>query len=156
MPNSYFSFPYVATSFPNAGACSAAVSQCSRNFDTCSSELASGRDGGGGGGGGNYGVTIVVPGGGGTTVAPGNGGGGGGDPLGSASATSICSSLSSEACGGLSGDMCTNGGKSEGGFYIGTGAENAAARPTGACHGLGLRAAGVVAAGVGLGVVNGL
>lgn len=94
-------------------------------------------------------MTIIVPGKGGTTVAP-----KGNPAVGLASATSICSSLSSEACHGLRQEFCSNRGKSTEGFYVGTGAANVAARPTGACNGMGF--AGVVAAGVGLGVMNGL
>jgi len=82
-------------------------------------------------------------------VAP-NGGG----AVGLESATSICSSLSGVACGGLRGDLCSNRGQTTNGFIFGTGAGNAAARPTAACQGMGI--AGMVAAGVGLGVMNGL
>lgn len=78
VPNPYFSFPYVATYFANAGYCSAAISQCSVNYLACTAQL------GGGDGGGRNPVTVVVPGGGGTTV------GGGGTAYGIASAASIC------------------------------------------------------------------
>ncbi|KAK1769890.1 hypothetical protein QBC33DRAFT_304040 [Phialemonium atrogriseum] len=150
--NPYFSFPYAASSFANPGACSAAVSQCSRNYDSCTVELGGNNNGNGGGG---HAVTIVVPGGGGTTVAPAPGVGGGSP--GSASATSICSSLSGVACGGLSRDMCTNRGTSVGRFYFGTGTANVAAATGVPCNGVGVALAGAVGlAGVGFGVVNGL
>ncbi|OTA54323.1 hypothetical protein K449DRAFT_469520 [Hypoxylon sp. EC38] len=54
--NSYFSFPYIPTSFANSVACTSALNQCSRNYDACVSDLA-------GTAAGVYGVTIVVPGG---------------------------------------------------------------------------------------------
>jgi hypothetical protein len=86
---------------------------------------------------------------GGSTVV---GGGQVGITVPTASATSICSSLSSAACGGLQTGLCGNAGVTTGGFYIGTGTGNAAAaRPTGCKMGM----MGVVAAGVGLGIVNG-
>jgi hypothetical protein len=88
--NPYFSFPYAETSFDDSRACSSAVSACSRNYQVCVQNLE---------GGGGFGVTIEVPGDGGTTV------GGGGSSLG-ASATSVCSSLSSEACSGVDPTQC--------------------------------------------------
>ncbi|KAI0151948.1 hypothetical protein F4776DRAFT_658883 [Hypoxylon sp. NC0597] len=130
--NSYFSFPYIPTSFANSVACTSALNQCSRNYDACVSDLA-------GTAAGVYGVTIVVPGGGGTTVAATQG-----TALPSATATSVCSSLSSEACYNLQSSQCTQAGTT-GGFYIGTG--NDAPRPTAACM------AGVIA-GVGLGLMG--
>lgn len=93
------------------------------------------------------GVTVVVPGPGGTTVV---GGGQAGVTLPTASATSICSSLSSVACGGLQSGMCNAAGVTTGGFIIGTGTGNLAARQTGCGVGM------MVAAGVGLGIINGL
>ncbi|KAF4462914.1 hypothetical protein FALBO_10275 [Fusarium albosuccineum] len=90
VPNSYFAFPYAATTFSNEGACTSAVDACSENYDQCVDYL---------GDGGQYGVTIVVPGGGGTTVE------GGGQALGT-SATGVCSSLSSRACGDLEKSDC--------------------------------------------------
>lgn len=70
--------------------------------------------------------------------------------LGVASATSICSSLSSEACFGIASDSCAQFGTattSGGSFVVGT--TNAAARPTVGC----MAAAGVMA-GVGLGIAR--
>ncbi|KAI0172005.1 hypothetical protein GGR52DRAFT_548619 [Hypoxylon sp. FL1284] len=132
--NTYFSFPYIQTSFPNSVACSSALDQCSRNYQACVTGL------GDGGSGQAWGVTVVVPGGGGTTVAATTGTG-----LPAPTATSICSSLSSEACYNLQGSQCTQAGTT-GGFVIGTG--NHAPRPTAAC------VAGVIA-GVGLGLMGG-
>ncbi|KAK3394527.1 hypothetical protein B0H63DRAFT_517649 [Podospora didyma] len=136
VPNPYFSFPYLATYFANAGDCSAAVTQCGSNYAACTAQLA---------GAGGYGVTIVVPGGAGTTIT------GGGVNYGPASATSICNSLAQAACHGLQASMCTLTATSTNGFSFGNGATNAAARPTAGCVGL----AGAMAIGaMGLGIVN--
>lgn len=129
--NPFFSFPYIATSFSNAGACSSAVSQCSANYAACTAGLE--------GQGGSGGVTVVV--GGSTTV-----GASAAVTYATSSATSICSSLSSVACSGIQDSYCTAG--STAGFSVGS--ANAATRPTGMpCVGI---VAGV-AAGVGLGMV---
>ncbi|KAG8164831.1 hypothetical protein KVR01_005106 [Diaporthe batatas] len=134
VPNAYFSFPYIATSFSNAGACSRAVSQCSANYEACTADL----EGGGGGGA----VTIVVPAGnGGTTTIGANAGA----TLPTASATSVCSSLSSVACHSIQGSYCEAG--STAGFTVGS----ANAAPTHMpCMGV---VAGV-AAGVGFGIMG--
>ncbi|KAI0025455.1 hypothetical protein F4780DRAFT_332169 [Xylariomycetidae sp. FL0641] len=124
--NSYFSFPYIRTSFSDQAACTSAVSQCNSNYNACVTQLAS-NDGG-------YGVTVNVPGGGGTTVAATATG-----TLPTATAISVCSSLSSEACYNLKSSRCSSTG------FILSG--HAAARPTAACM------AGVVA-GVGLGIMG--
>lgn len=130
--NQFFSFPYIATSFSNAGACSKAVSQCSVNYAACTAGLE--------GAGGSGGVTVVV--GGSTTV-----GGSAAATYATSSATSICSSLSRVACSGIQDSYCTAG--STAGFSVGS--ANAAARPTGIpCVGI---VAGV-AAGVGFGMVG--
>lgn len=131
VPNVYFSFPYIATSFSNAGACSAGVSQCNANYQACTADLAGANNG--------FGVTIAVPGGGGTTIAPTRA------PVALATATSVCQSLSREACRGLQSSVCTQTGINNG-FFVGT--ANAAPRPTAACM------AGVLA-GVGLGLMGG-
>ncbi|CAN8099059.1 unnamed protein product [Discula destructiva] len=131
--NPYFSFPYIVTSFSNAGACSRAVSQCSVNYAACTAAL-EGVTGGGG-------VTVVV--GGSTTI----GGGAAAVTYPTSTATSVCSSLSSVACFGIQGSVCTAG--STGVFSVGT--ANAAARPTGVpCVGV---VAGV-AAGIGFGIMG--
>ncbi|KAB5579923.1 hypothetical protein GE09DRAFT_1254221 [Coniochaeta sp. 2T2.1] len=144
VPNAYFSFPYAPTSFPDPGACSSAVGACSNNYAACTSRLA-GLAGGGAGG-----VTVVA---GGSTVVGGQGGVT--TTLPAESASSVCSSLSSQACGGLQNGWCNNAGVTTGGFVIGTGSGNAAAaRQTGAIGmGMGM---GVVMVGVGVGVINGL
>lgn len=90
VPNSYFLFPYAQTVFDSEGACSSAVDACSNNYDACVSDLE---------GDLGFPVTIDVPGGGGTTVA-------GGIDLEPASATSVCSSLSSQACSDLESTSC--------------------------------------------------
>ncbi|KAK9770726.1 hypothetical protein SCAR479_12615 [Seiridium cardinale] len=130
--NAYFAFPSIATSFPNAGACSSAVTACSSNYGACTSDLASGT--------GGYGVTINVPGGGGVTVQPTH------TQLALSSATSICASLSSQACHGLVVSRCATAGTT-GGFVVGT-ANAAAARITGMPCVVGM------VAGVGLGVIG--
>ncbi|KAH9887811.1 hypothetical protein F4778DRAFT_420956 [Xylariomycetidae sp. FL2044] len=131
--NSYFQFPYIPTSFANGAACTSALSQCSRNYAACVDGLT-------GDTGGGYGVTIVVPGGGGTTVAPSQ------TTFPQATATSICSSLSSEGCFDLRSGDCAQAGTTSG-FIVGD-QTGGAARPTGACM------AGVIA-GVGLGLMGG-
>ena len=88
--HSYFSFPYAPTEFDDGAICSSAVDACSENYDICTANL---------GGQGDFLVTIDVPGGGGITVDA------TAQDLG-AEATSICSSLSSEACGNLRATSC--------------------------------------------------
>ncbi|KAI0553507.1 hypothetical protein F4679DRAFT_531635 [Xylaria curta] len=128
--NAYFAFPVIPTSFSNAAACTTALRDCSDNYDSCVRGLQGGNAG--------YGVTIQVPGAGGTTVAQVQ------TTLPSATATSVCSTLSLSACHGLSNGLCRAG--TQGGFTIGS--ANGAPRPTAAC------VAGVMA-GVGLGIVGG-
>ncbi|ROW01768.1 hypothetical protein VSDG_02229 [Cytospora chrysosperma] len=132
--NSYFSFPYIATSYSNAAACSRAVSQCSANYAACTANL------GGAGSGGA--VTVVVPAGnGGTTTI----GAAVGTTLPTASATSICYSLSSVACHTIEKSYCTAG--TTAGFTVGSSNAAPANMP---CMGV---VAGV-AVGVGLGVMG--
>ncbi|KAI0100651.1 hypothetical protein GGR51DRAFT_532066 [Nemania sp. FL0031] len=130
LSNSYFAFPVIPTSFSNAAACTTALRDCTDNYDACVEAL-EGADAG-------YGVTIQVPGSGGTTVAQAR------TTLPSATATSVCSTLSLEACHGLSNGLCRAG--TQGGFTVGS--ANRAPRPTAACM------AGVIA-GVGVGIVGG-
>jgi hypothetical protein len=89
--NSYFSFPYAPTTYTDIDQCTSAADACSRNYEACTSGLQ--------GGGNGFAVTIDVPGGGGVTV------GGPAQNLG-ASATAVCASLSSEACGELQPTDC--------------------------------------------------
>lgn len=84
-------------------------------------------------------MTISVPGGGGVTVQPTH------TQLAVSSATSICASLSSQACHGLVVGRCATTGTT-GGFVVGT--ANAAPRITGAPCMVGMMA------GVGLGVIG--
>lgn len=130
MSNSYFAFPIVPTSFSNAAACTSALRDCSDNYDACVKGLQGANAG--------YGVTIQVPGAGGTTMAQAQ------TTLPSATASAVCSTLSLEACHGLSNGLCRAG--TQGGITVGS--ENGAPRPTAAC------VAGVIA-GVGLGIVGG-
>jgi hypothetical protein len=71
--------------------------------------------------------------------------------LGSASATSICSSLSSQACYNIQSSNCAQFGDGAGGSFVisATGNGAAGARPTMGC----MAAAGVVA-GMGLGIAG--
>ncbi|KAL3961583.1 hypothetical protein ACCO45_003106 [Purpureocillium lilacinum] len=101
--NPYFSFPYAPTTFSNSASCAAATRACSSNYNACVTGLQ---------GSGGYGVTINVPGGGGTTVA------GAGSNLG-ASATPLCSSLSSKACAKLDATKCDSYGKGSGASLVG-------------------------------------
>ncbi|KAK0733350.1 hypothetical protein B0T26DRAFT_669766 [Lasiosphaeria miniovina] len=136
VPNPYFSFPYIATSFAGPTDCSAAVSECSVNWAVCTAQLE------GQAGSAPFGVTIVVPGGGGVTV-----GGGAGVTYPTPTATSICNSLVQVACSNLQYSMCTMTGTTASGFYFGT-ANAAAARPTGlGCAGL-VAAAGLAGLGI--------
>lgn len=89
--NSYFPFPYAGTTFTDRNACSAAVTTCSKNYDTCVTKVQQG-DG--------YAVTIAVPGGGGKTVT------GPAKNVGGPEATSICSSIRSQACGQIEATGC--------------------------------------------------
>ncbi|KAF9869816.1 hypothetical protein CkaCkLH20_12733 [Colletotrichum karsti] len=120
VPNQYFPFPFIAMSL-DRGECSDAVQQCSRNYESCVTQL---------NGDAGFGVTVAVPGGGGTTVAATR-------PDVGTSATPICSSLSSQACHGINNDQCSQTTTVSGVFI------NAAARPTAACI-------ASIAAGVGI------
>ncbi|RDA89478.1 hypothetical protein CP533_2374 [Ophiocordyceps camponoti-saundersi (nom. inval.)] len=90
VPNQFFSYPYAAASFDNSASCASAVHACSSNYDACVTGLQ--RDAA-------YAVTVNVPGGQGLTVNPPQ------RHLGT-SATAICSSLSSQACGMLQATRC--------------------------------------------------
>ncbi|UNI15286.1 hypothetical protein JDV02_001829 [Purpureocillium takamizusanense] len=101
--NPYFSFPYAPTTFSNSASCAAATRACSSNYKACVTGLQ---------GAGGYGVTINVPGGGGTTVP------GAASNLG-ASATPLCSSLSSKACARLEATKCDSYGKDSAASSVG-------------------------------------
>lgn len=81
VPNAYFPFVYLPTSFPNAAACSSSVAGCQATYSSCASSLGST---------GANPVTVVANGG--VTIIA---------PVGSVSASQICSSLSGIACYGL-------------------------------------------------------
>lgn len=86
--NQFFPFPYIATTYTNAAACSSAYTSCQGNAAKCTAALASGAQG----------VTISAPNGGATITAV--------PSLGIASAQSICASLSSAGCYGLTVEAC--------------------------------------------------
>ena len=77
VPNAFFPYVYLPTTYPNADLCTSAFSSCRSEFFRCTSSLQNGN-----------GVTVSGAGGG-ITAQP---------ALGSASAGSICSSLSTKAC----------------------------------------------------------
>lgn len=86
--NAFFPFPYIATTYANAAACSSAYTRCQSDAASCTNALI----------GGAQGVTISAPNGGATITAV--------PSLGTQSASSICSSLSQEACYGLQVEAC--------------------------------------------------
>jgi hypothetical protein len=132
--NIYFPFPYIPTTYINSAACNSAYNDCQTNYAACTVDLQ----------GGGFAVTVDAPGGG-ITVSPTV------QNLGSASATSICSSLSSEACYGIVSSNCAQFGTATttGGGFIQATVTNFAARPTVGC----LAAGGLVAA-LGLGIAG--
>ncbi len=116
--NAFYPFPYIATTYTNAAACSSAYTRCQSDAASCTNALI----------GGAQGVTISAPNGGATITAV--------PSLGQASASSVCSSLSQQACYGLQVQACQ--------AFDGRG--NVA--PTRACGGL------AVGVGVALGVAG--
>ena len=108
--NAYFPFPYIPTTYANSAACNSAYNACQSNYAACTANLA----------GNGFGVTVIAPGGGGVTVAP------TAVAVGAASATSICSSLSGQACFSIASDSCAVFG---GGSFSNGGDTSAAARP---------------------------
>lgn len=104
VPNAYFPFVYIATSFANSAVCSSAIQGCQAAFGACTSSLGSPAAAG---------VTVVANNGQVTVLAP----------VGVASAETICSSLSSKACYGLQQSQCatlTAAGTAGGTFVAGT------------------------------------
>ena len=104
VPNAYFPFVYIATSFANSAVCSSALQGCQATFGACTSSLGSPAAAG---------VTVVANNGQVTVLAP----------VGAASAETICSSLSSRACYGLHQSQCatlTAAGTAQGTFVAGT------------------------------------
>ncbi|KAH6615381.1 hypothetical protein C7974DRAFT_403850 [Boeremia exigua] len=86
--NAFYPFPYIATTYDNAAACSSAYTRCQSDAASCTNALV----------GGAQGVTISAPNGGATITAV--------PSLGTQSASSICASLSQEACYGLQVAAC--------------------------------------------------
>lgn len=85
VPNAYFPFVYLPTTYPNAAVCTQSYSSCQSEFASCTASLGNGNSGGNGvtvNGGGVPGITVQ-------------------GPVGSISAASICLSLSLEACHNL-------------------------------------------------------
>jgi len=124
--NTYFPFPYIPTTYANSADCNSAYNACQTNYAACTANLA----------GNAFGVTVIAPGGGGVTVAPTV------VAVGAASATSICSSLSGQACYSIASDSCAVFG---GGSFSNGGATGAAARPRAT---MGCFAAGAMALGI--------
>lgn len=90
VPNQYYPFPAIPTTYSNAAACSRAYSTCQEDAADCTSALANGQPG----------VTISGPNGGATITAIAS--------LGQVSASAICSSLSQRACSGLIVEACAS------------------------------------------------
>lgn len=90
VPNEYYPFPAIPTTYTNAAACSRAYSTCQEDAADCTSALANGQPG----------VTISGPNGGATITAIAS--------LGQVSASAICSSLSQRACSGLIVEACAS------------------------------------------------
>lgn len=88
VPNAFYPFPYIATTYTNAAACSSAYTRCQSDAASCTNALM----------GGAQGVTVNAPNGGATITAV--------PSLGPQSASSICSSLSQQACYGLQVEAC--------------------------------------------------
>lgn len=106
VPNGYFPFPYLPTTYPNAAVCSSSFSSCQTEFTKCTSQLIAGDNG----------LTISGIGPGITREAA----------LPSTSAASICSSLSTKACYNLQLSNCPMYGTAGGGGGTFKAAEGAA------------------------------
>jgi hypothetical protein len=124
VPNNYYPFVYIPTSYANAQLCATAYSQCQAESTACLASLA-----------GVNGVTVsgvgfglTVQGSTGTILSQ---------------ASSICSSLSQSACYGLQESQCSSFGGSISSDVTGGLSTNAGPRPT-ACPGM------VYAAGAGV------
>lgn len=86
--NQFYPFPFIPTTYTNAAACSSAYTSCQSDAASCTAALANGAQG----------VTVSAPNGGVTITAV--------PSLGTASAQSICQSLSSLGCYGLTVEAC--------------------------------------------------
>lgn len=100
--NQFYPFPYIATTYTNAAACSSAYTSCQGDAAKCTNALANGAQG----------VTISAPNGGATITAI--------PSVGIQSAQSICASLSSIGCYQLTVEACAR--------FDGAGAGNGAMR----------------------------
>ncbi|KAF2018671.1 hypothetical protein BU24DRAFT_488757 [Aaosphaeria arxii CBS 175.79] len=98
VPNEFYPFAFIPTTYTNAAACSSAYSTCQADAASCTDALANGRQG----------VTVSAPDGAGAviTAVP---------SLGPLSASSICQSLSSRACYELDVRACAAFGTGGGG-----------------------------------------
>jgi len=111
VPNAFYPFPAIPTTYTDAAACSAAFSSCSYDAAKCTTALANGA----------MGVTVSAPNGGATITAV--------PSVGLQSAQSICNSLSSLGCSGLQVEACRSfGGEGSaatmrcgGGYLMGAG-----------------------------------
>lgn len=126
VPNSYYPYPVLPTTFAGADDCSSSYTACQAESAKCTGFIE---------GGGGYGVTVAGQGG----VITQQG------VLAPASAEAICSSLSMEACHGLNVGMCsTFGGAAKpsagGNFVVGSQTSSGGAAPTrcAVMYGLGL------------------
>ncbi|KAF2832992.1 hypothetical protein CC86DRAFT_364988 [Ophiobolus disseminans] len=88
VPNAFFPFFYIPTTYTNAAACSSAYSTCQNDAASCTTALANGAQG----------VTVSAPNGGATITAV--------PSVGLQSAQQICASLSAQACSGLQVEAC--------------------------------------------------
>lgn len=131
VPNAFFPWPYIPTTYANSADCMTAYSDCQSNLAACTVDL--------GGGNSDFGVTIVAPGGGVTVAAT-------AQSLGMASATSVCSSLYNAGCYGIVPANCATFGATS--FIVGT-TTGAAVRPTMGCF----VTAGMMA-GLGIGIAR--
>lgn len=113
VPNAFFPFFYIPTTYANAAACSTAYSTCQSDAASCTTALANGAQG----------VTVSAPNGGATITAV--------PSVGLQSAQQICASLSQQACSGLQVEACAA-----------FGGNAAGAAPTRGCGGV-LMGAGV-------------
>ncbi|KAF1814273.1 hypothetical protein P152DRAFT_512671 [Eremomyces bilateralis CBS 781.70] len=111
VPNQYYPYPYISTTYVNAAACSSAWSTCQGHSTSCAGAL----------GGGVNGITVSAPNGG-VTVP------GATATFQPAEASAICSSLSAQACYGLQVAACEAFGTGLNSFVAGG---DAAPRPTG-------------------------
>lgn len=131
VPNGFFPYAYIPTTYANAAICTQSYSSCQREFTSCTATLGNGNSGGGNGvtvnGGGVPGITVQ-------------------GPVGSVSAASICSSLSLEACHNLQLANCAT-------FPTGTVASTGTFVVPGQGAGGRMRERGMWAVGVGVGVV---